>query len=285
MTDVRETSSSLILGPELDGRFYVRNAKRNLVAELYKPGGRTVEIGLEPGAYSVQYDRGPQLFGGSLSLASGERRTLAESSLQIVKRSATQKRGAEAPEDGAQGGLKLVGRTRAEVGGGFTDSFSSVAAGEVSAQVSGGQAVVGIVHWIREDVALDFQVAFTDIAVETANLAPAWGTSQSSGSMGVLFGARYYFPRATFGGTLRPFVSGAIGPFTHYDVSTGVTRTEVKSNATRFGGQIAGGVDLQFTRLLSLGTKAEVTLRDNTEAAFGLTFTLGFAWGKGRKQS
>ena len=49
MTDVRQTTASLILGEEYDGRFFVLDARRHLVAELYKPYGRRIELGLEPG--------------------------------------------------------------------------------------------------------------------------------------------------------------------------------------------------------------------------------------------
>ena len=57
MTDLRQTSATLVLGQALDGRFFVRNARQELVVELYKPYGRTVELGLEPGAYEVRLER------------------------------------------------------------------------------------------------------------------------------------------------------------------------------------------------------------------------------------
>jgi hypothetical protein len=57
MTDLRQTSATLVLGAELDGRFFVRNAKRELVVELYKPFGGKVELGVEPGSYEVHLER------------------------------------------------------------------------------------------------------------------------------------------------------------------------------------------------------------------------------------
>src|SRR6185436_8203850 len=57
MTDVRQTTATLVLGEELDGRFFVRNAAQELVVELYKPFGRKIELGLEPGTYDVRLDR------------------------------------------------------------------------------------------------------------------------------------------------------------------------------------------------------------------------------------
>ncbi len=56
MTDVRQTTATLVLGEDLEGRFFVRNAARELVVELYKPRGRRVELGVEPGAYEVRIE-------------------------------------------------------------------------------------------------------------------------------------------------------------------------------------------------------------------------------------
>src|SRR5262252_241635 len=57
ITDVRQTTATLVLGEDLDGRFFIRNAAQELVVELYKPFGRKVELGLEPGVYEVRLDR------------------------------------------------------------------------------------------------------------------------------------------------------------------------------------------------------------------------------------
>ena len=56
MTDIRQTTATLVLGEDLEGRFFVRNAARELVVELYKPRGRRVELGVEPGAYEVRIE-------------------------------------------------------------------------------------------------------------------------------------------------------------------------------------------------------------------------------------
>ena len=123
ITDVRENSCSIVLGPEFDGRFYVRNAKRVLVAELYKPAGRTVELGLEPGSYDIHYEQEPQLLDTSISLVDGERKTVERAAFRPVKRQATQKRGGEEEEQEGSKGLLMDGRTRVEFFGGFTDGY------------------------------------------------------------------------------------------------------------------------------------------------------------------
>ncbi len=69
MTDVRETSAILVLSEDLNGRFFIRDANEQLVVELYKPRGRSVELGLEPGTYSVRCEKDS---GSSVSAATLE---------------------------------------------------------------------------------------------------------------------------------------------------------------------------------------------------------------------
>jgi hypothetical protein len=281
ITDVRQTSCTIVLGAELDGRFFVRNARRQLVAELYKPAGRTVELGLEPGSYDIHYEQEPQLLDTTVSLAEGERRTVERAAFHPVKRSATQVRGAGEPLEEAMG-PRLAGRTRVELFGGFTDGFVAVEAGhDVTTEVGGGQGGIAFVHWLREDFALDFQILGTDFYTATYATG-GYGSTETRGSLGLLFGARYYFPKATFGGTFRPYVAGALGPFSDYSVYAGQAYDEVRNGRTRFGGQLGGGVDFQVSRLFSLGVRLGVTFREDDDPSFGTTFGCGFAWGRGR---
>src|SRR5262249_26706119 len=57
MTDVRDTSSTLVLGEDLEGRFFIRTMSQELVVELYKPAGRKVELALQAGRYEVRIER------------------------------------------------------------------------------------------------------------------------------------------------------------------------------------------------------------------------------------
>jgi hypothetical protein len=281
ITDVRDTSCTIVLGPEFDGRFYVRNAKRVLVAELYKPAGRTVELGLEPGRYDVHYEQEPQLLDTTVSLVEGDRRTLERGAFRPVKRAATTGRGAGEDAESKPQGLFMNGRTRVELFGGFTDSYVGVETGSTRVEAGGGQGGMAFAHWIREDVALDFQFLATDLDVVAVENVP-FESSQTRGSFGLLFGARYYFPKATFGGTFRPYVAAALGPFSEYYAYTDNYRTEVRNDSTHFGGQVGGGIDFQLGRLFSLGVRLGATFRSGYDPSFGTTFGFGFAWGKGR---
>ena len=101
MTDVRETSAGVVLGEGLHGRFFIRNANEQLVAELFKPAGRSVELGLEPGRYVVHVERQENLRTSELSLQEGQRLTIQEADLVEAGRERTALRG------GSGGGIPM----------------------------------------------------------------------------------------------------------------------------------------------------------------------------------
>src|SRR6185436_13864238 len=81
VTDVRTTQASLVLTPELAGRITVREAGGALVAELRKPAGNTIELGVEAGAYVISMEGAPgarTVFEAQATLAQGQRAELAK---------------------------------------------------------------------------------------------------------------------------------------------------------------------------------------------------------------
>ena len=72
VTDVRTTQAGLVLTPELSGRISVREAGGALIAELRKPAGSSVELGLEAGSYVVAVENGGAVKEAQLTLAAGE---------------------------------------------------------------------------------------------------------------------------------------------------------------------------------------------------------------------
>jgi len=93
MTDLRATSAGLVLGEELSGRVFVRDADGNLVVEVRKQPAAPVELGLGPGSYTVTLDEGRKLYASEITLAEGKRATLARSQLRPVGPEATVRRG------------------------------------------------------------------------------------------------------------------------------------------------------------------------------------------------
>jgi hypothetical protein len=77
VTDVRTTQAGLVLTPELSGRISVREAGGALVAELRKPAGSTVELGVDAGSYVVAIEEAGAVREAQLTLAAGEHLPLA----------------------------------------------------------------------------------------------------------------------------------------------------------------------------------------------------------------
>src|SRR5207247_6496938 len=73
MTDVRQTTATLVLGEELEGRFFIRTTAQELVVELYKPRGRKVELAIEPGVYDVRVERDKESLTTRAEVADGGR--------------------------------------------------------------------------------------------------------------------------------------------------------------------------------------------------------------------
>jgi len=97
MTDLRQTSTTLVLGAELDGRFFIRNAKRELVVELYKPLGRKVELGVEPGSYEVHLEREAAAFVAKPKLDEGVQVVLEPAQFTPTMPEPTRRRAASDP--------------------------------------------------------------------------------------------------------------------------------------------------------------------------------------------
>jgi len=83
LTDVRSISSILVLPEDLTGRIYIMNAERQLVAELFKPQGRSIDLGMESGSYSVYIDSGDIFLAASIKLA-GKQTVVLEKRLFTV---------------------------------------------------------------------------------------------------------------------------------------------------------------------------------------------------------
>jgi hypothetical protein len=77
VTDVRATQATLALGADLAGRIGVRDAAGNLVVELRKTGGNTIELGLEAGTYLVTMEGGASNFEAEVALSLGQHADLA----------------------------------------------------------------------------------------------------------------------------------------------------------------------------------------------------------------
>ena len=94
MTEVRRNAAGLSMDEALAGRISIRNAQQRLVAELNKSPGRSVELGLVPGAYTLfleTWDSGWRL--AELVLAEGEFATVSSGDFRVLTPEDTKLRG------------------------------------------------------------------------------------------------------------------------------------------------------------------------------------------------
>jgi hypothetical protein len=102
MTDLRDTSALLDIGPTVGGRVYIRDAQGNLAAELYKGvGAGPVSLALEPGRYSVVVDDGKSLARATLDVRPGRKNELTRKDLATIVGEATTTRGDPALDPGS----------------------------------------------------------------------------------------------------------------------------------------------------------------------------------------
>ncbi|HNW30517.1 MAG TPA: hypothetical protein PKN50_18725, partial [Spirochaetota bacterium] len=126
LTEIRRSSSSLVLSKPIHGRVFLRDGRKALVAELNKGAGRAVTLGLESGAYTVVNERDGRLYEASVNLAPGGSQTLTYSGFAVVDRESTRSRGDGSGDDADGGAAENQGSAGAEVTvqpGGFIDSW------------------------------------------------------------------------------------------------------------------------------------------------------------------
>jgi len=95
ITDLHTSNARLVLGRELFGRIYVRDASGHLLVELRKEPSYPVELGLEPGAYRVVMDSDGHIFEAKADLANGGRVELNRNQFSAVAPMLSTRRGDE----------------------------------------------------------------------------------------------------------------------------------------------------------------------------------------------
>jgi hypothetical protein len=270
MTDVRQTSATIVLGEDLDGRFFIFTAARELVVELNKPYGRKVELAVEPGAYEIRLDRDKTSTLAKTRLEDGASVTIEARQFAAAPLESTRTRG-----DGAPQRLAVAGRNRID----GTQSFSFIDfRGRSVAGQSRSTAIFGIryTHYLREDLAVTaaFDRGLGGVVAGVSEL----GTSTSQ--------------RAGF--ALKPFIAGSVGPVFGSTASTfgvnGAIVTDV-TGQTRLGVQAGGGVDIHVARAFALGISAGYKWMNDFSGPAGaldnfsgpaVAISFGFMFGKGR---
>ena len=290
MTDVRQTTATLVLGEDLDGRFFIRNAAQQLVVELYKPAGRRAELGLEPGSYEIRVERKQTLLAGKMSLVHGGRHVVDAAQLHVTAGEVTRRRGYEPPV------YAVAGRNRFELlvgmapAAGRADGTATVVAGiDDSARLVGLQ----FTRWFTEKLA--FTLKYNSVAGSNGSQVSPTGTVAGSSSVSALgVGGRWNPLR----GDLRrqaakPYLSATLGPV--FGSNNGVTVTPQSVHAgiyteTAIGGLLGGGLDVHAGRHWSFGVEGGYHWMSNFSqpvgavrnySGFQLAASFGWVFGKG----
>jgi hypothetical protein len=289
MTDLRQTSATLVLGQTLDGRFFVRNARQELVVELYKPYGRAVELGLEPGAYEVRLERESSALLAKPHIAEGARVVLEPDQFGIASPEPTRARGG--PEQPRFG---VAGRNRLDLRFGMWNL-----SGNRTGNVTQGGDTINIVAGLQYTRFLSPSLA---VSIATNGIEGGGGTTVGpngvfDGGYGVAsipLGVRWNpLPGNLEEQPVKPAVVVSVGP-----VIGGVGGTTVNGQTVIDGGRsevtvgvfLGGGVDFHLGRSFSMGVTSGYNWVGDFDTPIGgrtnysgFELSLGFGWvfGKG----
>ena len=292
ITDMRQTTASIVLGESLDGRVFIRNAKQELVVELYKPHGRRVEIGLDAGEYEVRIQRPSSAMLARPAVRDGQRVELMPEQFAPTAPEPMRRRGGPPS-------FAVAGRNRVEVRlgmwrGSGAPTLPKYAAGTQSVDARGG---LQYTRFLRENLAatLSFDVLSAEADVVTFDGYSTFGTSlQRSLIISVPLGLRWDPRRGDLRTKpLKPYLAAGLGPVIGLHSGGSIDETTVFAGdraATTFGGFVGGGADVLLGRRWSLGFSAgyrwmadfsqTIGTRKNysgVDAGIGI----GWTWGKG----
>ena len=294
ITDLRQTSATLVLGEALEGRFFVRDAQQQLVVELNKTYGRRVELGLAPGRYEVRVEREAASLLATPELGDGAQVVLEPAQFSPTTPEPTRKRGGSpAPS------YLMAGRNRLDLRLGLWHIGDGVFAqtsgdsSQVLAGSSNGDMLAGLryTRFLREELALTFgaDVRPGDSGVRVSSATVAAGAETV---IALPVGARWNPLHPDSRSSVRPYLTLGIGPLLRTRDGSFVSGASVlagSSTEVAACGHVGGGVDFHIGRVFSIGIDAgykwtaglaEAGFHDNY-SGFELALNLGWLFGKG----
>ena len=288
MTDVKQTTATLVIGEDLDGRFFVRNAAQELVVELYKPRGRRVELAVEAGTYDVHVEREKSALSARTTITDGSRIVLVASQFGVAAIEPTQSRGGPSAARFA-----VSGRNRLELMTGMWsngDASSRAAVGSRATDAFGG---LRYTHYLSETWAVTFSIHGFEASSDTT-VSPGFVSTGGTGAAALPVGVRWNpFKGEHRLDSVKPYVTVAAGPVIGSESTNFVGRgTVTTNNSTRatFGTHFGGGVDVHVARSVSLGLGAGYNAMVNFSEPLGghknfngvqMSMSIGWLFGKG----
>ena len=283
----QQPSAKIILAADVEGRFIVRNASQELIAEVYKPAGRPLTLNVEPGSYQVRVEKEKTTQIASVSVSDGaelviDRRQLGPAPVESA-----------APHAHAEVlPYAVTSRNRFDFRfGAWSHGYDGpwVVDG-IQSNVTGG---IRYTRYFREDLAATFSIEGGGGQVGTV-LTPTGSFDGVSGLARVPVGVRWNplkFGRQNDG--IKPFVAFSAGPVIGDSVVDYNSRHNSVSgihNEATIGGFVGGGLDLHAGRTCVFGVEAGYNWMGDFGANVGgtnnysgptVSVNLGFMWGRG----
>jgi Caspase domain len=287
MTDVRQLSATLVLSENMEGRFFVRNAAQELIVEVYKPYGRSIALGVEPGAYEVRVEQEKAALLAKVSVAHDSQVVIDRSQFAAARVEPTQTRG-----DVHVLPYAVSGRNRLDLRVGM---WRTGAGGIVSTGASTGDLAGGLQYtrYLKETLAVTFAIEGAELGVGSV-VGPEGAFSGVADLLMLPVGVRwnpFSFGRQT--DAIKPFFALGVGPVIGDSAGSfagkGTAVTGAHTNATA-GGYLRGGADFHLARSFAIGVEGgynwmadfaqPVGLRHNY-SGFGMSLGFGWLFGRG----
>jgi hypothetical protein len=84
LTDIRETSASLLIDENIIGRLSIRDSSDFLIAEITKVSQKPMELGLEPGLYRITLQRGDAFYRAEIFLAGDSQTPVTPDDFRLI---------------------------------------------------------------------------------------------------------------------------------------------------------------------------------------------------------
>lgn len=262
VTDLRQTTAGFVVAAPVDGRFYLLDERKRLVLEFYKPAGRKVDIGLEPGVYDVRFEREPKALRGRLEIKEGPHQVLDLAGFGPARLEFTRLRGVDSGPEYWLNGRHMVGmRLGMWSGSGGAQPVSGAPPAFTGQYLNAGRLAVNLeyLRFVREDLAVG---AGLHMMVDTVESTATADTVAVRDRVGVQlpFVVRWNPVRLfTSWRTVEPYLRAGVGPLlgTHNTQRTtgGNTVTETVVNTT-VGGSAGGGAQIRIGHSWAAGVDA-----------------------------
>jgi hypothetical protein len=290
MTDVRQTTATIVLGEDLEGRVFIRNAAKELVAEISKPAGRRVEIGVEPGPYEIRLERAKASMTATARVQDGSSVTMEPKQFGPAALETTRSRGAATVAEP----FAVAGRHRIELLFGGSTASATVPQGISVVESVNGFGGFQYTVFARED--LGITIGLVGRAAESATVSANNGVlAADSALLALPVGVRWNpFTSRHPSSQLKPFVAATIGPVFGAGSQSFVGPGSVANASfteTTVGGDALLGMDFHIARWFSVSVTGGYNWMANFSRPIGahsnyggpeFGFSFGFLFGKGR---